>query len=163
MEESARVTVQKVDDLLNSEFDWVSIEIIGRLAFESEWIGRWAEACPCRRTTRTTVRAITYNGSSRRICSSVSGNLHETDVCYRGGDCPLKGCRAPELAQGVAVNLQSELMREHSYDFAEQLASLPDNQRAELLAFWSTTRSRLWRCLVCSGRLSRSKSFVSDV
>ncbi len=79
------------------------------------------------------------------------GQWAENCPCHTfhdGGPCALKGCRAPELAVGVAMVRQLATMRSNSKLFPAYLAKAPPDKQAKLNASWNTACSRLFGYLL---------------
>ena len=49
---SSKATVATIAELMASDYDWACVAMIGLLAMEADWIGRWAESCPMARGDR---------------------------------------------------------------------------------------------------------------
>ena len=64
------VDIQRADQAMRDPEFWVACRVLRTLAFEAEYVGRWAEGCPCHD----------------------SGDQDQA--------CPFRGCRAAELASG---------------------------------------------------------------
>lgn len=113
-----------------SEIFWERVGVVAQIAFESEFIGRWASGCPCHDVTHKSK----YEDQNRKATSTA-------DFA-----CSRKGCRAPELASGQGLQTQLRLMSQqqvvfHSHASAMGLSSTATN---ELHTDWIRARSRLF-------------------
>lgn len=120
VEDGSRVHIQRITDLMSSDYDWATIAMVSLLAAESEVIGSWAEGCMCH--------------------DMVQGNVNKRDA----RDCPYRCCRAPELAAGFGLAQLCRKMMANREDFNAYASRAPLLRRTELLGSWATACSKLF-------------------
>ena len=104
-----------INKTIQDERFWSGVAFVHDLAYEAEYIGKWAESCSC--------------------CSSA--------VERRANTCPYRGCRAPELASGEwRRKLQHLLMRSRAR-MSAYLVQSPNSRQADFEG-WAAARSKLW-------------------
>ena len=134
-EESSRVTLKLISDLMASDYAWACIALIAHLSQECEGVGLWCEGCPC---PEHQVSAP----------SKVPGQRRAVTVLPPGAaNCPFKTCRAPELARGVAILRQEGCMNVNRALFNEYIAKAPHSYRSELHNTWTKSTSKIWGIL----------------
>ena len=103
--------------------------MIAMLSSDSDSIGAWAESCPCH-----PLSAIdqTADAETRRQAKLAAQR------------CPLKCCRAPELACGHAIKLVLNKMSAHKLLFTEYASRAPGTKRTELHSSWEAACSKLF-------------------
>lgn len=75
-DDAFRSNLEVLDASIRSTLFWSRCKVVKELAYLGEWTGRWAEGCPCHDAELTAGIKV---------------------------DCPMKHCRAPELACGQAM------------------------------------------------------------
>eukprot|EP00435_Cladocopium_sp_Y103_P014366 s3181_g3.t1 len=116
-EENASI-LHTADAAISSESFWIQAALLGTLAFEAEFIGRWAEGCSC--------------------CGL---DLDKAKTC------PFRGCRAVELASNEWKLLLTREMRLRGHTISQALASSEDTERAVLIDDIGRARTKLWALL----------------
>lgn len=150
-EESTRANLTRLGQLMSSDTDWAYIEMICLLAEECELIGKWAEGCPCH-LRRVPTQPLSGAGAVLAIETVLKSKPQQkrrkariklTQGDREAASCSFKCCRAPELATGQALALQQSTMDSHKSRINSIICRVPTNQRGELVASWSTARSRM--------------------
>lgn len=132
LEESSRATVGHIDDLMQSNYAWDSIAMIAHLAQESDRLGVWAEGCPC---PEHAIRPRPQKQPRKK-----RQNLQPPGAAT----CPLKCCRAADLATGRAMAMQSVCLDQRVREFTENISNASPERRVELQGtFWKAI-ARLW-------------------
>lgn len=129
LEDTSKAHVTRINKLMSSDLDWATIGLIALLSSESDLIGSWAEGCPCHKMQPTP-----RPGKKRTLNKEAAA-------------CPLRCCRAPELAVGKGLRLLLQNMQSHRGAFNEVVSRAPEKDRAKLTSAWSTACSRLFGCL----------------
>lgn len=123
-EETSRVTLKHITELMSCNYKWASIALVAQLSTESELVANWSEGCSCK------------DHYGQCFLSEPTG---EGSPC-----CPFKGCRAPELACGVALALQTCKVRSNRAVFNEYVSKAPEAKRSELYNTWSKGSGKIW-------------------
>ena len=116
---------QEADAAIKSDVFWARTSLVSGLAFEAEYVGRWAGGCSCHEPL------LSHKGNQKP----------ESDL-----SCPHKGCRAPELAAGTGLHQQLKLMARQQSTLPAQFCRMGRDTAAanELHSDWVTARSRLF-------------------
>lgn len=124
------------DKAIRSDLFWGRVGVVAQIAFESEFIGRWASGCECHDKS--------HEDNIHREKKRWS-RLPDSQIV-----CPRKGCRAPELACGQGLQSQLRVMSQQVGTIQSHFARVGNGSSAQdaLLADWSTARSRLFGCWV---------------
>ena len=143
VEDSSKVTLQRITELMKDSYAWASIAMVAHLSGESELIGRWSEGCGCpehqfRESTPTAQLPAIQDKKSR------TRTRHRLAPSGSAESCCFRGCRAPELATGRALNMQATIMRSSQAQVAEYISRAPEQKRSELHGSWSKARGQLW-------------------
>lgn len=131
LEETGKVTVQHLNDLMRCNYTWAVISLIYHIAAMSDQLGSWAEGCPCAEHQTFVPRMRKMPGKKRPV------------VYKPSSDCVYKCCRAPELAAGTAHVIQSSVMHTNKHTFLQSLYGVPESQRNELHTAFEATCGRL--------------------
>ena len=131
VEETSRATVQRITDLMKSDLHWSSIALVAHIAREADRLSMWAEQCPCHPPEQNHPKEPGRKRRSSRMDSSSK-------------TCPLKCCRAPELAVGQALAIQGSSLESNEASFLEHVANAPVANQAELHAAYSRAAGFLW-------------------
>lgn len=83
---------------IKSDSFWSAVSIVENISYESEFCGRWAEGCHCHGDLEWRWRLLQTDQHQRR---------KKRRIQFR---CPLKGCRAMELASADALYRLKALM-----------------------------------------------------
>jgi len=89
------VILEKLDLAIRSPKFWASMRVVYEIGFQAELVGRWSESCPCHAAHQEIVNWARSSRSSTDVDLAVPQQPR----------CDRKGCRAPELAAGVALGL----------------------------------------------------------
>ena len=135
VEESSRVTVQHISDLMQSDYLWSCIALVAHVATEAERVGSWSEGCPCEEHQPQDILAIPKE--PRRKRANQKRPVSETG-------CPLKCCHAPELAVGLPLEMQSAALKRRRSEFAQHLANTPPAKQSELQGSFAKAIGLLW-------------------
>ena len=125
VEDGSRVHIQRIAELMQSDYDWATIAMISLLASESETIGSWAEGCMCH-------------------CPSIHDSPSTPEARQEAKTCAFRCCRAPELAAGHGLERLCKKMVHNKGTFNEYVARAPQSKRSELVASWTTACSKLF-------------------
>ncbi|CAE7249443.1 unnamed protein product [Symbiodinium microadriaticum] len=135
------------DDNNNIKFDpdWACIALVATVAEEADFLGKWAESCGCcvhryNLEPGAAPESLTLALPQRRT----NGKKKRRQPQQVLPPCPLKGCRAAEMAAGIGMQCQSELMRIHNYSFMEHIQACDPSDRLELQSSWTSSRAILW-------------------
>ena len=134
-EATSKVTLKTITDLMKSDYAWASIALVALLSQESESVGLWCEGCPCPEPQYV----VPDKCPGKRRTGTV--------IPHGASDCPLRSCRAPELACGVAMIRQQNHMELNRLIFNEYVSRAPAEKRAELHSAWSRSTSKIWGIL----------------
>lgn len=146
-EESSKVTLRLVSELMKCDYQWACIALVAELANEAEVVGNWSERCPC----------IQHQYSSRE--HKIPGKRRKVVALpTEAVNCPYRACRAPELACGVAMSLQACRMMQYRSVFNQYVSRAPQAKQAELHSTWSKSTSRIWGALASSASCWKSLS-----
>ena len=124
--------------------------MIDLLADEAEFLGKWAEQCPCHEMVRDHLGRLNANALDMPCLEAPPGSQTRRHRKVRplaeveAQKCKFRCCRAPELAGGAAQHLQVNLVQIHKSQFNAIVAGCPPPKRAELVAAWSSARSKLY-------------------
>ena len=140
-EETSRVTLKHITELMSCNYKWASIALVAQLSTESELVANWSEGCSCK------------DHYGQCFLSEPTG---EGSPC-----CPFKGCRAPELACGVALALQTCKVRSNRAVFNEYVSKAPEAKRSELYNTWSKGSGKIWGASVWT-RIVSLWSFICE-
>lgn len=132
LEESSRETVAKLNELMGSDYAWDSISLISHIACEADRLGVWAEGCPCKE--HAIIGKRQKQPRRRQVKSMPAG----------AATCPLKCCRAPELATGQAMDMQSASLDRRVLEFTETISMSAPQKRVDLQGAFSKALGRLW-------------------
>ena len=116
--EDWKPSIEALGCLKNDEF-WVQVRVVRRLGFLGEFVGRWAEGCPC----------------------------HQSDLLSgRHIDCGMKQCRAPELATGDALGQLKEKISDFNSDLPSVAATgqLSATEQSQLTLLVGKVASNLY-------------------
>lgn len=133
VEESSKVTLSKLNGLMRDQYKWGVIRMVATLAREAELVGNWGERCGCPDHQPPEFARMKLPGKKR-----------QPKVNPDGGSCCFKGCRAPELACGLAMSLQGNEMIQNRALFNLAVSQVPQHKRAELHGSWSKASGKLW-------------------
>ena len=136
VEETSRPTVASINELMSSDYAWSCIQLIATIARESDRLGVWAECCPCPE------HAVTVFPEKQ------PRTKRQRPYPPGAATCSFRCCRAPELAAGRALNLQSNHLDKRVREFNQNIADTPPQKRAELAGSFSKAIGRLWGLLV---------------
>lgn len=136
VEDGSRAHVQRISELMTSNYDWSTISLVALLSAECDLIGQWSEGCPC-----------DSHQQAPTISKKRSGQEVTRGRNPQSSSCPFKCCRAPELATGKAMLMQSSYMGAHQNEFKKCLISAPAANRTEFIGAWERATSRLFGCL----------------
>lgn len=132
VEESSRPTIQRTNELMNSDYAWSCIALIGHIAKECDRLGIWAETCPC------------PEHQMPHADPKLPRRKRKKQVSPGASSCCLRCCRAPELASGQALSMQAIQLDRKLSDFVESIGDAPQAKRAELSGAFSRALGRLW-------------------
>ena len=136
VEASSKVTISHLNELMRSDYRWACIAFIAHLTRDAEMVGSWAESCPCEEHQIHTL-AVYGSKVPRRKRKHVAKDASAANCCFR---C----CRAPELAAGVALRMQSSRLNADRSSFAQYIAKAPEATRSELQGAYTKGCGRLW-------------------
>ena len=140
-EDSSKVTLEKLTELMGDSYAWASIALVAHVSSEAELIGRWSEGCGCPEHQVPSgllgIEDVTVNRRKRKPRQFARGEQPAINCCFRG-------CRAPELATGCALTLQSVAMKSTQSKVLEYISRAPERNRPELHGSWSKARGQLW-------------------
>ena len=148
LEESGRAIAERVSSILRSDHDWALIALVRDVTFECEAVGRWCEGCPCCSSQTATHAVPDPEQASVADTASGAGRRQRKRRAPARPPCPLKGCKAPELAQGLWADLQCNIMRRNHGCFAGHVACVSDQVKSELWSVWHSSRAKLLGRLV---------------
>ena len=131
LEEGSRAHVNRINCLMKSSYDWSTIAMVAMLSSECDHLGSWAESCPCHDLP------VPEKQKQRQRRKQNTANKEASE-------CPLKCCRAPELAAGVGMQSLCKKMLTNKGPFTQVVSSCPPGQQTELITSWSTATSRLF-------------------
>lgn len=137
VEESSTVTLEKITQLMCDDSAWASIAMIAHITSEAELVGNWAERCGCPEHQDSSSQTLCVSEKPRRRSAKAVGRTGSSNCCFRG-------CRAPELAAGRALTLQSTTMRSSDAEVIAYISLAPEHKRSELHGSWSKARGKLW-------------------
>ncbi|CAE7302321.1 chk1 [Symbiodinium sp. KB8] len=135
-------TVQAIDEAICSPEFWSGVAIVHDLAYEAEFVGRWAEGCSC-------CRSGTGIGGADpdRMAIADDGERQRKPRRQRQPGrvaCPYAGCRAPELASGDWIPELKRVMNFGRGRLTEFLVMSRAEDRSQFHADWVQARSKLW-------------------
>lgn len=133
VEESARPTIQNINELMGSDFAWSCISLISTLASESDRLGVWSECCPCPEHQ--------FQGS---YVPKQPRRKRRKQAPPGASTCSLRCCRAPELAAGIAMRSQAARLDARAREFLQSISQIPVNKRSELSGAFGKSLGRLW-------------------
>lgn len=133
VEESSRATVGHITELMTSDYAWSCISLVSHIASEADRLGIWAECCPCPEHATVGHATPKQPHRKRRNCEPPGA-----------ASCHFKCCRAPELATGQAMAMQSGYLDKCLWEFSESLGETPPQRRVELQGAFSKALGRLW-------------------
>ena len=128
-------SVESIDAALTSAAWWTGVSIVHDVAFEAEYIGRWAEGCPCGCSSDSGQLAIVGGGSS--------GRRRRQKQQSQAQACPFRGCRAGQLAAGDWIGPLKNVMAASRSRVTQFLVMSRDN-RSEYFSDWTRARGKLW-------------------
>lgn len=111
--------VSKLDKAVRSPMFWSIMGLVEHLGFASEFLGRFCEGCPCHEFELT---------HSRNRCRRLK--------------CQLKGCRAPELASGCAIQHFEKVFSRTRQQFLSCTVDLPNSARQALVDDYERARGK---------------------
>lgn len=137
------IDVESVHRCISSAEFWASVHMVVDLSNEADFIGAWAESCPC----------CEASNKSRDVASTIVPGPRAI-----GSGCPFSGCRAIELATGRGLKLQSEVLMEDR-----------EAQRATVHGIFSFTRTSLsgfdpldsFEWLLCDSQIFVDTSYIT--
>lgn len=129
LEETSKVHVQRISNLMGSDYAWASIAMVALLSGDSDALGSWAEGCPCHSLPE--IDEIECLQEKRRAKAEAK-------------QCKLKCCRVPELACGHGLKQVVLRLVSHKTTFTSYVAKAPPAKRTELYSSWETACSRLF-------------------
>lgn len=135
VEDESRAHVKKLNDLMTSNYDWCSIQLVTYLSQAADFLGQWGEACPC-----------AHHNALPRTAQKRSGQQLRTSKLQRqqdGSTCAFRCCRAAELANGNAMALLNDFMASQQSKFLKCVAAAPTSHQSELTGAWYTASSKL--------------------
>ena len=127
VEESSKAHIQRISALMKSNYDWSCLAMISLLSADADFIGSWAESCPC--------HVQPPEDADLKVKRQAKRELNA---------CPFRCCRAPELASGHGLKHLCQQLLVHKKSFAEYVSRAPESNRAELNASWETACSKLF-------------------
>lgn len=133
LEETSRPTVEKINELMRSDYMWCCISLVAHIAAEADKLGIWAECCPCAEHQMIGPAPPKVPGKKRPRFDPNGAS-----------SCSLKCCRAPELATGRAMKLQVQSLEKCVWHFTESLGNTPQQQRVELQSALGKAMGRLY-------------------
>jgi hypothetical protein len=155
-DDGSKAHLQRINQIMASDFDWSTMAMICLLAQESEIVGAWSEGCGCHipprrdslpnwcppeQTDGDDVELIPLaddvNIARRRRRNPLTHAQRESLKC------PFRCCRSPELATGKALILQKQFMGSHKSRFNNVISKLPSKQKGELASAWTSSCSKL--------------------
>ncbi|CAE7345990.1 unnamed protein product [Symbiodinium microadriaticum] len=114
--------VTRVDEAIGSPMFWAFLELCGTITSMLDEITRWTQGCACH---------------GRALRSHLEPLLRGQGPL----SCPMRGRRAPEIAEGALGRLIDDLFRYNDSQLAlMQAANLPDEDRTRLLLDWSAMK-----------------------
>ena len=154
-DDGSKAHLERINDLMKSDYYWSLISIICLLAQQAELIGSWSEGCPChppprhvssdqRQNIMTTEHMpVSDDPNSGAKQRRRRRKPVQTQAQRESKKCPFRCCRAPELAMGHAMRIQREFAKSHHSRFLESVSHIPTHQRGELISAWSIASSKL--------------------
>ena len=136
VEESSKATVQHISTLMRSDYAWCCIALIAYVATEAERIGVWSEQCPCPEHQPEHHQPRKTPKRKRQVKSKPGAST-----------CCLKCCRAPELAVGAPLEMQSRHLESTRAGFGQYVATAPEHKKAELQGSFTRSVGLLWGTL----------------
>ena len=122
-----------ISQLMTSDYAWSCISLVSHIASEADRFGIWAECCPCPEHATVGHATPKQPHRKRRNCEPPGA-----------ASCHFKCCRAPELATGQAMAMQSGYLDKCLWEFSESLGETPPQRRVELQGAFSKALGRLW-------------------
>lgn len=148
LEESSKVHFARINQTMSSDLDWCHIGLVALISAECDLVGKWSEGCYC-------------HPPVVKVRRKRSGAYYQ-QAHHSSPDCPFKCCRAPELAIGVGVKIQSAMMGSHRDEFLECVALAPARSRGQLVSSWDTATSKMFGAWSCEAiTLGRKMHVVS--
>ena len=133
VEDGSKAHIQRINGLMDSDYDWCCIRMVSALASSSDMLGSWTESCPCPE----------IHPPSKQAAEEAQA-------------CPFRCCRAPELAAGHGLSALVGKLQGHKSSFVKELSAAPTSKQTELNSSWSVACSKLYGSLPfhsvhCSG------------
>lgn len=136
---------EHLDNIIRSSSFWQAVGIVENISYESEYVGRWAESCPCCggdsewvQRKRAAIQGLLPEGRRRR---RKRNGPEKKDVCC------FKGCRSSELASGEWRSRLRDLMILNRPAITHQIIKTDPERQSAYLHDWVAARSKLWSLL----------------
>ena len=114
--------VNKVDEALQSPLFWAFLDLCGTITTMLDEITRWTQGCPCHGYALRTQLKPVLRGQ---------GPL----------SCPMRGRRAPEVAEGALSRLLNDLFHFNDSQLAlTHAANLAQEERSRIMLDWSAMK-----------------------
>ena len=108
-----------IQQAIVSKSFWAGVAIVHDISYQAEYVGRWAESCPC--------------------CQAESKSKPKPKQA-----CPFEGCRASELATGTWQSALDKVMSASRSRLTEVLLQGSSADRFSYMSDWHTARGKLW-------------------
>ena len=128
LEESSKVHIQRINDMMRNDYDWACVTMVAMLSSDSDALGSWAEACPCHPIS---------------VPDDVN-HAEQARMKRAARQCAFRCCRAPELASGQWLKYLASRLKSHQCMFVEKVARAPESKRTELQSSWQAATSKLF-------------------
>ena len=147
------------DAAIADQMTWIGINVVYDIGLECEHIGRWAEACGCpeHQPHSDSIVSASHGAQTSKHQPNPKAGQAKTSarskracrLTARGFNqelCPYRGCRAPELAAGLAMKGQLGLLMSNRAEILRHIGRVPlqPSAQTDLLNDWHVGRSRLW-------------------
>lgn len=132
------INVSFIDETIQSTTFWNSVCMVHDIAFEAEFIGKWAEGCSC---------------CEDKLISGTSGHKRQRTKWFSKSiqssllPCPYKGCRAVQLAAGDWLPRLQSVMSESRSRLTDIVVRSPSTDQPAFVEDWIAARSKLWSTL----------------
>lgn len=138
LEETSKVHVHRISQLMNSDYAWAVIAMVALLSGDSDALGSWAEGCPCH--PLTDIEQIVSFREKKKAKAEAK-------------ECVFKCCRAPELACGHGLKHVVVRLVSHKALFTQYMSKAPPGKRAELNSSWESACSKLFGSTVILSKI----------
>ena len=133
--DEVRGSVDLIDKAITDPNFWAAVACVHNICYTAEYIGKWAEGCPCCEDT-----LIKGQGGKRRRTKWLA---HVREVL----PCPYRGCRAVDLAAGEWLPRLQRVLTEGQNHFTEWVIQAEASYRPAFVEDWVAARSKLWATL----------------